>query len=88
MTKNQEHLYYEHKRATATRLEDVYDKCSSAKREAYANCWQAFCHDNGYDFKIIGHNTFTFSCGWLFMKNDEEWLHIETAKRSYEFCIE
>lgn len=88
MTKAQEHFIYSHKRATATRLDDVYDRCSTAKREAYASCWARFQEVDGYDFKIMGANTYSFTCGWFYMHDGKEYMHVETSQKMHDFCIE
>lgn len=47
-------------------LSDVYGSYSKAKEGAY-NCCRKLCdHFNGRDFRIVGHNAYTFSVQFEF----------------------
>ena len=56
----------QYERATATRLSDVYGRCSEAKKRAFNYCNMLMQEYNGNDMKILSHNTFVFTAAFLF----------------------
>lgn len=66
-------------------LYEVYDKPSQAKLNAEAICMGKMWHEGGEDFRIISHNTFTFTCGWRVTHPETGvvMLRVETANNSY-----
>lgn len=74
-------------RIEATTLNQIYGRCSNAKRQAFENCLR-MCHDEGGKaFGICSHNSNFFSVSWLV----ENGVRLETGKNSYlilkpEFC--
>ena len=56
----------QYERATATRLSDVYGRCSEAKKRAFNYCNRLMQEYNGNDMKILSHNTFVFTAAFLF----------------------
>ena len=60
-------------------LYDVYTTVSQAKRNAYDYCLALCAKENGYNFRIISHNTFSFSVAW----ETEKGTRIETSSNSY-----
>lgn len=56
MTKANEARYNSLMRASATRLDDVYDRYSSAKASAYMYCKRKCDEQDGYNFRIISAN--------------------------------
>lgn len=68
-------------------LWDVYGKVSQAKKNAWDYCYSLYCKENGAtDFRIISHNSFTFSVAWDIINTETgEFLgtRIETANNSY-----
>lgn len=60
-------------------LHDVYDNYSHAKERAWDYCHELCKKENGYNFHIISHNTFSFSVAWY----TEKGVRIETSCNSY-----
>ena len=60
-------------------LREVYGNYSSAKENAYCYCRVQCAKENGYNFHICSHNTFSFSVAW----ETEEGTRIETSNNSY-----
>ena len=62
-----------------TELYQIYSSYSTAKAKALEYC-KALCNEeNGYNFRIISHNSQTFSVAW----ETEQGTRIETAYNSY-----
>lgn len=63
----------------------VYDRPSYAKVQAFQECRRK-CHGmGGYNFCIMSHNTFGFTCGWITEDVPGKYtLHVETPNNSYE----
>lgn len=68
-----------------TDLDDVYGRYSSAKANAMRDCRNWCAEDNGYNFRIISHNTSSFSVAWNYTneKTGEEMTRIETSCHTY-----
>lgn len=68
-------------------LWEVYETCSRAKQNSFNQC-KAMCNaENGTDFHICSHNTFSYSVAW----EVENGMRMETAQNSYlilfpEYC--
>ena len=60
-------------------LPEVYGKCSPAKEYAWRTCLYQCQAENGKNFHICSHNTFSFSVAW----ETEKGVRIETANNSY-----
>lgn len=50
------------------RIEDAYNKPSTEKRDAFMSILREMVDCAGWGLKVIHHNTFKFSCGYLFVK--------------------
>ena len=62
----------------------VYDNYSQEKARSFIDCKNWCENDNGYDFRIISHNTFAYSVAWNYIDEEgAEVLRIETANNSY-----
>ena len=88
-TKKAENLLARANWNEGTELWQVYGNISSAKMKAMEDC-KRWCHeDNGYNFRIISHNTFQFSVAWELEYVDEKTgevfdaTRIETASNSF-----
>lgn len=71
-------------------LTDCYNKPSIEKSLAYDVCFKKFCaNDSARDFRIISYNTFQFTVGWLYRRDEDDvlMLHVETAYNVYDFEI-
>lgn len=61
------------------KLWDVYGTVSQAKQNAWEYCLSLCNRENGTNFRIISHNTFSFSIAW----DVADGVRIETAQNSY-----
>lgn len=61
-------------------LNQVYDKWSTAKQEAWDRCYEEYCNTDGAEqFSICSHNSFSFSCSWFTPAG----MRLETSHNSY-----
>lgn len=88
MTKKQKYFYEDYIRASAEKLSDVYSSYSRAKFEAFHWCVRKMYDMNGYGGRIMGHNSMTFTYGFLHDVDGKKWLNVETRSNSYDFPIE
>lgn len=67
-------------------LTDVYDNPSDAKIEAFKTCYRKAVKMNGWFFRILSHNTYTFTVGWVYEEPETgvRVLNVETAYKSYQ----
>lgn len=67
-------------------LTDVYDNPSDVKIEAFKTCYRKAVKMNGRFLRILSHNTFTFTVGWLYEEPETGvlMLNVETAYNSYQ----
>lgn len=67
-------------------LADVYGNYSQAKNSAWWYCYNTYYNENGANFRIISHNTFSFSVAWEITSPETGEIigtRIETANNSY-----
>ena len=64
MNKRYSEVYNSYLKSWYRNLWDIYNHFSQAKQEAYNYCLELCDKYNGYDLKIIGGNTSTFSVGF------------------------
>lgn len=64
----------------ACNLEDVYGRYSEAKKNAYEWCRDQYELKHGYQFRIISHNGFQFTVGYLYDIVDEETAEVTATK--------
>ena len=65
-------------------LHNLYDSWSNAKQRAYDYCWEQYCNDNeSTAFGVGNANSFGFTASWLFVKDGENVMRIETKDNSY-----
>lgn len=63
-----------------TFLNQVYDKWSAEKDEAWNKCYDEYCNTEGAEqFGICSHNRFNFTVSWFTPKG----MRLETSKNSY-----
>lgn len=60
-------------------LHQVYDTYSKSKEIAWNECYQKYIVENGTDFGICSHNSFSFTVSWF----TDDGMRIETSKNSY-----
>lgn len=46
-------------------LHQVYGRYSQSKAIAWNHCWNECLRDGGMHFRILSHNTFGFTVGWI-----------------------
>jgi hypothetical protein len=70
-------------------LNDVYSRPSSAKLRAYEYCIRLFHELDGYDFRILSHNSMTFSVGFRYYGKNTGAACFAYITRDYDsFCFE
>lgn len=66
----------------------VYKKASNEKWRAESDIIEEMNKMGGYGYRIIAHNSNTFSCGYLFTDSAGElWLMYHTAYNRYTIKI-
>lgn len=71
-TKQLRNAYREYLNSYDSELRDVYDSWSRAKDNAMDYC-KGLCYEmNGHGLKIISHNIFAFTAGFIFEQNGEK----------------
>lgn len=70
MTKNNLYAIRRYNESTAHSLNDVYGKCSNAKRDAWNYCKGLMDKFNGKELKVLSFNTFCFTAGFRFIDED------------------
>ena len=66
-------------------IHSAYDRPSLRKINAWEYCKKLCEENNGYGLKITGHNTCTFSAGFLFNKDGSTYLCYITP--SYDYVV-
>ena len=72
-----------YERATARNLSDIYGSYSSAKAQADRDCRDRMVALGASDYRILGGNTFSFTCGY----RTEDTLYIETSSNTYAIAL-
>lgn len=90
MTKFNSNLYESYTRATARSLSEVYANCSNRKRNAEVWNLEQMIILNGFDFKIVSHNSNFFSCAFQYPdpKTGVLRLFYNTGRNIYDFEVE
>jgi len=68
-------------------LNDCYERCSEAKKKAFENCRKMCYEDDGYGLKIISHNGFMFTAGYLYKKDNDIWLCYITKTKTKRILV-
>lgn len=76
--------YDRYSRSFDRELSDVYGTYSVFKERAYSDCLRKMAQHNGYDGRIVSHNSNIFTFGFRFVNADGErcYCHI-TPTRCY-----
>ena len=71
-----------------TTLREVYGRWSGEKERAYKACLEKCSDMNGWNFRIVSHNSWMFTVGWLY-RNEEgkNMFWYETPSNSYTWAI-
>lgn len=88
MTKKELGMLSSYNYATMTTLEEAYKKPSTTKWRVYYYILNQLVQLNGHDFKITGANSSTFSCAFLYVKDEQLRLRYYTAWNTYDFVVE
>ena len=87
MTKKQLEYYRRYMQSNATRLWDIYGKYSYAKSMAFDRCVDIMYQYNGYDGRILSHNTNFFTYAFKFYEAHEQHLCVITPTKRIVFKI-
>ena len=88
MTKKQQGMLYNYKRATATELDEVYTTYSTAKKRACKDCKRICMINNGINPSICSANTFGFTFAFLYVDSDKNVrLYYMTPQNNYDFIV-
>ena len=89
MKKNLESQYRTYLKSTATELNHVYGRYSSAKESAMNYCKNRMNELNGYGMRILSANTFQFTVGFLYTDETtgKKMFDVETARNSYQWEV-
>lgn len=87
MTKKQQALWEQYKRATKKTLDECYVCASKEKREAYEEIQMKRFFMEGWRTRITSHNTFQFSMAFLYKKDGKNMLHYETRSNVWDFEV-
>lgn len=79
-------VYWRYNRSDDTQLNDVYGRYSDKKARAYAYCRNLMLKYDGYDFRIISHNSFMFTCGFMFRDPATNSLMFAYITPTYNYC--
>lgn len=83
-TKRAQGFIYSYAKAKAgSTLYTVYTKPSDDKQKAWEYCRRVMSELNGYDMRITGKGTYTFSCAFKFRENGRVFLAYFTAYNTY-----
>ena len=63
-------------------LRDIYNSYSYEKQKAWEDCLNMCQKENGKNFHIFSHNSFSFSVAW----EVENGIRIKTSCNSYLVC--
>ena len=74
----------------ARRLDDVYTKCSVAKRRAWDEIFAEYCKNNGHGLALVSYNCMTFSAAYVVTdpKTEKSSLIYHTAYNKYIIPID
>lgn len=77
-------LWRSYERATDRSVLEVYGRCSYEKIEAENKIKKEMTDNNGHHYKILGHNTFGFSCGYVIDFVNTVLLVVHTKENIYK----
>lgn len=77
-----------YKRAYMSSISELYKNASSAKWRAENYIIGEMVGKNGYDYRVIGGNSMTFSCGYQY-KDKDNMTHLvyHTAYNRYDIMV-
>lgn len=87
MTKKQQALWEQYKRATKSDLCECYKCASAAKERAYHEIMVLCFNLDGWGIRIPSYNTMMFTMAFLYKKDGKTMLHYETNKNVWDFEV-
>ena len=78
--------YDAYQRSTSYELYDVYGTYSAAKAKAWDYCKSLMYQFNGYGLKVISHNGYQFTAGFMF-EEDGKTMFMYISK-SHDIAVE
>lgn len=88
MNKINKQILENYKKSEYYSLNQKYKSCSFAKIKAEQEILQDMKNLNGYNYKIVGANTSTFSCAFTFEENNKQFLKYFTRSKIKIFEVE
>jgi hypothetical protein len=77
--------YPRYRYSCKTELEDVYGRYSAAKARAFEYCEMLCDSLDGYNLRITGHNTMTFTVGFIFNHPETGETCLAKITRDYNY---
>lgn len=88
LTQKQLQMINNYKYARYDSLAQCYKNCSWAKEKAENEILREMCNNNGYDYRICGFNSCTFSCAYRYKDNQGyEHLVYHTHINRFDFIV-
>lgn len=78
--------YYQ--QSCASDLSDVYGSYSTAKAQAWRYCKDLMEKHNGWGLRVISHNVFMFTAGFMFRDPDTDALKFMYITKTYDQAVE
>ena len=88
MTKRQQQMVNNYYNSNMYNLSDLYKTCSFYKTRADYMIRNEMIENNGYNYKICGGNSCTFTCGYLMQKDNTTILVYHTHCNRYEIVLD
>lgn len=89
LTKKQEEILRRYYNSNNYSLNDIYKSYSFEKGRAEALIKNEMLEKNGHGYKVLGRNTFSFSCAYTYYNElGETVLVYHTASNRKEFIID
>lgn len=74
--------------SSCTDIFNAYGKVGKEKRKAWNTCKEKQEMYDGYDLRITGHNSYTFSCAFKYKINGKEYLYYMTKGGDYDISMD
>ena len=87
MTKRQQQILTQYERSSAHSVREVYGRLSSRKIAIENSILRDMLDVNGSGYRVTGHNSSFFSCGFTYERDGERILRHYTASKTVEFAI-
>lgn len=88
LTKKQQQMIASYKYARYSTIGELYKNASCYKWQAENSILREMRENSGYDYRVIGGNSMTFSCAYRYDdKQGQTHLVYHTAYNRYDFVI-